>query len=517
MNSEIIAKLGLNTARFEQGLTAAERGWETFGQKMRSKPIEIIPAKSAQESAKVFEDIERQRAEHVGNLNRDRIERALGQGPGGIGALAGKSARDSAAVFEKAAELPATGFAAGFRKFFARKFSFQDALKGMMMGVGLGGVQSLGESISGPFERAMERAKSMATLTADLFQNTLRLIGTVGGPRREMDLQKQQLKDVRVELEFQQRLVDELNANPINLVSAEGRQAIREAEQGLNDLRKKQSDIATSLHVAAIDENRRTETIQRQMQLEGQLADHQLRHRSQLMAFDMRIGALKREHLIMEKQGALPSALQQNLAQIKALENQKLIAAQAMREQFEDVQRNARATEAQARIELNRGGEMAKSQARLNALRADYDVLIKRNATSAELEANRSAQRLEQINQQLIRRNALAARSQALVDLGGTAAGRPRGAGRGRSERERIADRGQEFARQAEDAALTGKSPEFVARLVKAAQGDLTKSGASMEKSLSKIDANAPVVGQLMRANKELAEINKNLQPVPTK
>lgn len=516
MNSEIVARLGLDETRFEQGLTKAERGWESFRQTLKQNPVDIVPAKSARDSARVFEDIETARQAHIGNLNRDRMESALGQGPGAIGMLSGKSAAISAAVFEKAAEAPASGFAAGFKRVFARKFSLGDALKGMAMGLGIGSVQALGETISGPFQRAMEQAKSMATLTGDLFQNTMRVIGAAGGPRRDFELQKKQLKDVSVEIEFQKSLIDDLNSNPINLFNAEGRQAIRDADQGLNDLLKKQSDIATNLHITTIEENRRTDSIQRQMQLEGELADNQLRHRAQLMSFDTRISALKREYVILQKQGALPSTLQETMAQIQALQNQKAIAAQTMREQFEDVKRNTSAAEAQAGIDLRRGGDMAKSQERLNALRADYDVLIKRNAVSSELETNRSSQRLEQINQQLIRRNALQAKAQTMVDIGEALASGGRtfanGQSRPRSERELIAARGQSFASQAENAVRVGSSPDEVARLVGLAQKDLATAGAAAAQSMSKVDAQSPTIGQLMRANKTLNEINKNLE-----
>jgi hypothetical protein len=296
---------------------------------------------------------------------------------------------DTSALSRAFTGLQSVAAAAGAR--IQKSFGLKDAMKGVFQGIGIGSVQQVADMIQAPFRRAMESARDQAALNEDLMEGTFRTIAAIGGPARELEIKKRQFSDLSGDIAKMRVEIAKLNANPLNLFSDSAQQLIREQEQAVNALIKKQADIGAEIHIGVEMENRRTAAIQRQMQLDGQLADNQLRHRAELMQFDQRLAHLQREYNILQKQGARPAALQQNIADQAAIKNQKAIAAQAMKERFEDVRRVADAAEAQARIEINRGGEIAKSQARLNALRAEYDVLIKRNATSAEIEANRSS------------------------------------------------------------------------------------------------------------------------------
>ena len=167
------------------------------------------------------------------------------------------------------------------------------------------------------------------------------------------------------------------------------------------------------------------------------------------------------------------------------------------------------------RIELADAGDRAKAQQKLNALRREYDVIVKRKGRgSPEAEENRMQQRGIGSTLALLNKQAREDQSGALSSIGQGLTGAPVGR---RSERERIADRGATRLAQADRAIRSGNSPAFVAQLAAQANRDFKSAGGKVAASTSGVasgDANA-LVGQLTQANETLQAIEKNL--VPTK
>lgn len=613
--SEIIAKLGLNSARFEQGLDQASRGWEAFGQKLRSKPVEFIPEKSARDSAKVFEDIARAREEHIGNTNRAALEQGLASGAGAVGG-GGKSAADSARVFEEMAaaqtrqnheniqaaedlyktkqriafeeantvgrirlvqrdlvtlgkqrntqqegtvarmrteqqieerlaqlrrlqrtqqagnlvglpslqetEQRATGILGLLKKKFGAADLFKDSLRSLGVGLGVGAIAN---GIAGYFSTAADKAKELAAHTADLYQGTLRLLGVIGGPTRELELQARQVKEINRDIEEQRKLIADLNGNPLTFMTEEGRGMLREAETDLNGLIRKQADLATQIQITTIEENRRTAALQRQQVTANNLANIELRHGVELQKFDERKRALQEEYNILKKQGALPSTLQGNLNQQKALEKEREIFVRNQGEKMEDLKREARLNDEVTKAELRDASEVEKKQIRLNALKREEAVIKKRTGiASPELEANRNAQRALQNDIKVDQKKARQELINTLSGLGGQMAGqapsrRPVPRPRGRSEMERIADRGTQFQINAEEGIRTGKTPDYIARMASAARRDLEAVGGKVGQATSKVapqDAKA-LNSELIKANTTLKSIEGALKPVATK
>lgn len=670
--AEIVAKIGLNHAKFDRGLDEASRGWEAWAQKVRRTPVQIVPEKSARDSARVFEEIERARQEHVGNLDRERIERALG------GGSSGKRASDSAAVFEEQARaedalastrrrraydeantvgrirmtqrelvtlakqrdahqvntvarlrieqqieermaqlrglqrqqqisniLPSPQDvdrrAGGIIGLLRRKFSgadlFKDTLKGLGFGLGAG---AIGGGISEFFSMAAEKAKATAAHTQELYQGTLRIIGVIGGPRREMELMERQAKEINTDIALQQKLVKDLNANPINFLTDAGRAAIREAEEGVQSLIRKQAELRNQIHAGTIEEQRRNDAIFRQGLLQVRLAAIELAHGNELAKIDAQIAAVERERRELEKQGALPSTLRENdnqrlaldgarkLAErnrteeledakrrsaaaynlatlelrhasdlekyeerrralleelnvlqkrnaspaeieaakqrVQALADERQIEIRNQRERIQDLERQQKLNDELTKAELRDAGEAEKKQIRLNGLRRDYDTLRKRNAPENEIEANRNQQRALMNEIRIDRSNASRELNNALATAGSQLAGQNPNAGprvrpRGRSERERLADRAAQFQLNAEEGVRTGKTPDYIARMAKAAVGDFKNVGDKMAASTAQVsedDANA-LGSPLLKTNQILEEIKKNLTPTKTK
>jgi len=181
-------------------------------------------------------------------------------------------------------------------------------------------------------------------------------------------------------------------------------------------------------------------------------------------------------------------------------------------------------------IELNNGTELAKVQAKLADLREREKALIAKAGPgndTPELASNRAAQSALTNQVPIIQRDALrerdelAARERAeMINLGrGLAGSRPDlvrpPRTRGRSERERIADRGAAFAARADAAIRSGASPAYVASLTAAANRDFKTVGGKVATSTSAVarDDAMGLKSELVSANKTLADISKNLAP----
>lgn len=174
-----------------------------------------------------------------------------------------------------------------------------------------------------------------------------------------------------------------------------------------------------------------------------------------------------------------------------------------------------------AQAELRDAGDREKIQIRLNHLQREYARLIRRGDHGTDKERQNLTQQFALQNQmKLLQEKSAQQLAAGLAGLGAALAGRdpnraPKPRPRGRSEPERIADRGASFALQAEDALRTGKSPEFVASLAQKANRDLTAAGQKAERGanmVQKRDADA-LGGIFQKAVTELQEIRKNLTP----
>lgn len=601
--SEIKVKIGLNHERFDRGLDETSRGWEAWAQKVRRTPIQILPEKSARESAKVFEDIERAREEHLGVQSRAKLEQGLATGAGAVGNRSTKSAADSARAIEESlqrqeqnarelataqerlaqtrrayayqeantvgririlqgelvtlakqrdreqvgtvarlrteeqitqritqlrslqrqqqgtnlAVLPslqqveqrATGIIGLLRRKFSTADLFKDTLRSVGVTLGVGGIAT---AISTGFSHAADKAKSLAELTSALADNTQRWLAALGGPRRELELQVKQANALNHEIEIQRKLVADLKANPLNLFG-QGAEEVRAAEEALNGLILKQEQLGTAAQIAALNDKRRTEALQRQGIHETNLAELEMRRAVEAQKFAERRRFLEEEYQQLRKQGALPSTLQENRNRIAALQQEERIFNRAQQEKRDDLVRAAKLDDQLTKAELRNASEVEKKQIRLNALREEEAVLRKRHSLlSPEVDANRNEQRRLQneikIDQQKAQR--------ALVNTLAGKGNQPRP--RGRSERERIADRAQENIGRAEEAVRKGQSPEFVASLTRSAARDLGVVGGKVEQSTSKVaKADAQASGSsLLQTNTLLKEIRDNLKPVKT-
>jgi len=178
-----------------------------------------------------------------------------------------------------------------------------------------------------------------------------------------------------------------------------------------------------------------------------------------------------------------------------------------------------------AEAELRGAGEREKLQIRLNALVKEYARIVKAGNIGTDKERANVGQQFAIQNQMKILNekagnemaNTLTGLGAAIAN-GGPSGGPKKPRPRGRSEMERIADRGAERAMQAEEAIRTGKSPAFVSSLASQANRDLTATGKKVQSQAALVkQQDAEALGsKLIEANQTLKQIEKNLTPTGT-
>jgi hypothetical protein len=422
-----------------------------------------------------------------------------------------KIGADTSALSKAFVGAQSVAAAAGAR--LQKTFGLKDAMKGIFQGIGIGSVQAITDIVIAPFKHAAERAKAVATLTDQLRENTFKWLGALGGPTRELELQVKHVNDLNTDIEKQRALVAQLNANPLRFLTEANREELSNAETALDELIKKQDDMATATKIAVLEENRRTAALQRSAVSARALAQLQLIDAAEGRKFAEQRIALEIEGQNLRKQGALPSVLQANRNAIADVVIAEQLHNKTIKDRLSDLARASRAQKEAAALELADAGDRAKAQQKLNALRREYEVIVKRKGRgSPEAEENRMQQTGLGSTLALLNKQAQEDQSGALSSIGQGLTGAPVGR---RSERERIADRGATRLAQADRAIRSGNSPAFVAQLAAQANRDFKSAGGKAAASTSGVasgDAN-DLGSQLVKANETLKAIEKNLVP----
>ncbi len=454
--AEVKLVLGLNDERFARGLAKNESRWKAFTQRVSQiksgNPLPPLP------------EVERQAGGIIGMLRRKF---------------------DSADLFK-------------------------DSLKSIGVGLGVG---AIADRITNIFSRGADRAKAMAEHSEAMVDIQRTLAGAMGGPRRELELQVKHVNELNRDIDDQKKLIESLRNTPLEFLSPDYQAQVDQAEDKLNSLIQKQAQLSAGAKAAAHAENLRTAALQRQGEHATNLANIELRHGVEGQKFDERKRALQVEYNELKKQGALPSALQSNLNQQKAVQKEQELYNQTFKEQQEDMKRAALLQREMTDAEIRAAGEVEKKQIRLVGLQRDYEALKKRNGfLSPELQANRNSQDALRGEIGVDQSDARRMLGATLVSIGGGSAGGVIGR---RTETERIADRGEKYLAQARDAVRKGQSPEYVRRLTMLASRDLTAAGQRAERSTSLLTKDqADLVGG--SAVKLLKEIRDSLAPSKT-
>ena len=167
-------------------------------------------------------------------------------------------------------------------------------------------------------------------------------------------------------------------------------------------------------------------------------------------------------------------------------------------------------------IELRKGSEREKLLLKSNALQKEYIRLARRGQAETAAGRDKMLEWWKTLGQlKVLDKNAREERLKTLISIGQGIVVNPRPIPkRGRSETERIADRGARYAAMAQDAVLKGDG--FGAKQFSGwAARDLGKAGERIGKASSSVDDKvAKALGNpIISAAKSLKEIEKNLAP----
>lgn len=323
-----------------------------------------------------------------------------------------------------------------------RSFGAGDVFKGLMQGIGIGSVGGIADIITRPFELAYERAQNLASVTGRLLGITTKEIAaTAAGPNIVRRGMESELKGVTAELAVQQKLVDDLKANPLTYVNPVAFSMLTEAEKELGNLQVRQREVQSSISTF----NKQTKKEQAEWSQAESL-------KSRLHDAEMR-----------------------DLGELAKLETERLEIAQQL-----------------ARLYKEGGVGSAR----------DRDLTSRSFAISRQIDLLKKAGEEQQRAQ--------------LVSAGRTAAGAPEG--RGMSETERIAARAARYERAAEEALLKGDQSGARSNAMRAAR-DFSRAGARISQAGALIpkETQQSLGGELVKANKTLEDIRKNLEPTAIK
>lgn len=130
-----------------------------------------------------------------------------------------------------------------FKMAMAKRFGLADVGKGLAQGLGIGSVQQIASLITGFWERAAKAAKEMEGSTGRILDMTLRAIALRNGPQQQIADMRKQASGMDSEIAAQQGHIANLRGDPLTYVTAEGRDALSEAENTLQSMKEKQAEL----------------------------------------------------------------------------------------------------------------------------------------------------------------------------------------------------------------------------------------------------------------------------------
>lgn len=335
-----------------------------------------------------------------------------------------------------------------------RAFGAGDVFRGLLQGIGIGSVQGIVDTITSTFRKGADDAERMANESKSMLDIMRQQQLATAGQAQRFDILKKQVADLNQDIEVQKRLVADLEANPLNLITPGGREEVTKAKDELSRLRVEAAKADAQLRTEISLTNRRTDewaraSLEREdmRKLELSLLDEENETIREISTSTLRLNQVQRELTRLRKNGEISTA-----------ETNRLVEEQS--------------------VLTDRLTELARIRAK--------------EEKKAREEAVQAAAALGQ---------GMATRAPAL---------RPRG----RTESERIADRAAINEAQAVDALAKGDAVRAANRS-RAAATDYIKAGAMQARAASGISPELAnqLGGQLKEAVETLNKINENLIP----
>ena len=335
-----------------------------------------------------------------------------------------------------------------------RAFGAGDVFRGLLQGIGIGSVQGIVDTITATFRKGADDAERMANESKSMLDIMRQQQLATAGQAQRFDILKKQVSEINQDIEVQKRLVADLEANPLNLITPGGREEVTKAKDELSRLRVEAAKADAQLRTEITLTNRRTD--------------------------EWAQASLERE----EMRELELSLLEEESDTIREIRTSEL-----------------RLTQVQAQlVRLRKRGEISTSET--NKLLDEQAVLTDRLNQLARVRASEEK-----------KARAEAVKSTAALGQGAVTQA-PKLRPRGRTESERIADRAAMSEAQAVDALAKGDAVRAANRS-RAAAADYIKSGAMQARAASGIspEVAGQIGGKLGEATETLKQINEHLKP----
>jgi len=347
-----------------------------------------------------------------------------------------------------------------------RSFGAGDLFKGLLQGIGIGSVQGIVDTITSGFRRGADDAERMNNESAAMLDIFRQQQLALAGQAQRFEILKKKVSEVNQDIKVQEKLVADLEANPINLISPGGREEVQRAKDELSRLRIEAAKADAQVKTEIALTNRRTD--------EWAAASLQ---REQMRKLEL--------DLLNEENETIKEIQRSELRLFQVSES---LAAERKK------------------------GSISTSET--NALLEEQSQLLDRITTLGRIRAKEDA----------------AARQSALADaaaLGQGMTGRPIGAGggraaglrpRGRTESERIADRASLNLAATQDALAKGDVARAGSR-ANAAAADFIRAGSMQARAAAGISPETANIigGDIKAAVDSLKAIQSSLLPTQTR
>jgi hypothetical protein len=347
-----------------------------------------------------------------------------------------------------------------------RSFGAGDLFKGLLQGIGIGSVQGIVDTITSGFRRGADDAERMNNESAAMLDIFRQQQLALAGQAQRFEILKKKVSEVNQDIKVQEKLVADLEANPINLISPGGREEVQRAKDELSRLRIEAAKADAQVKTEIALTNRRTD--------EWAAASLQ---REQMRKLEL--------DLLNEENETIKEIQRSELRLFQVSES---LAAERKK------------------------GSISTSET--NALLEEQSQLLDRITTLGRIRAKEDA----------------AARQSALADaaaLGQGMTGRPIGAGggraaglrpRGRTESERIADRAALNLAATQDALAKGDMARAGSR-ANAAAADFIRAGSMQARAAAGISPETANIigGDIKAAVDSLKAIQSSLLPTQTR
>lgn len=347
-----------------------------------------------------------------------------------------------------------------------RSFGAGDLFKGLLQGIGIGSVQAIIDTVTAPFRRGAEDAERMANESAAMLDIFRQQQLALAGQAQRFDILKKKVSELNQDIKIQERVVAELNDDPLILISEDARTKLKEAKDELSRLRIEAAKADAQVKTEIALTNRRTD--------EWAAASLQ---REQMRKLEL--------DLLNEENETIKEIQRSELRLFQVSES---LAAERKK------------------------GSISTSET--NALLEEQSQLLDRITTLGRIRAKEDA----------------AARQSALADaaaLGQGMTGRPIGGGggraaglrpRGRTESERIADRAALNLAATQDALAKGDVARAGSR-ANAAAADFIRAGSMQARAAAGISPETANIigGDIKAAVDSLKAIQSSLLPTQTR